>query len=256
MSIFDHLRENERLALFLDYDGTMVPLKGWEPHTSKPDREILHIVRELVKLSNVQFTIVTGRNFSDIREYFPVKGIFLAACHGGIIRDRSNKIYYLVPPKSIRQSVVMAEKFIKSLIYRQRGFILEDKLVGFAVHYRNAYPQTVERVKERFGEFYESTLSKSELDLYDWRASIELKHRAVSKGKGVKYILDNFTPSYYFPIFVGDDISDRDVYEYISDRGAFYFVGENIRDVQEVREFLKKVIDRFRGTHKSELSEE
>lgn len=250
MNIFRIPKEYDRLAIFADYDGTLVPLRGWEPHKAKPDREILHLVREISRTPNVQFTVISGRNFNELLSYFPFKGLYIAGAHGGIIRDKVGKTYYLVPKSKVRYSVHMVERFLRSLLRKQHGFVLEDKVIGFALHYGGSYREVKQKIHERINEFFERVALKGEFDLYDWRSSIELLHRSVSKGKSVRYILENFTPPYYFPVYIGDDITDRDAYDTITEfSGQFYFVGENISDVETVRSFLKSVIERYkRGT--------
>ncbi len=249
MRIDGILKKYDRLAIFVDYDGTIVPLKGWEPHKSKPDAELIRIVRELSRIPYVQLTIISGRNFNELNKYFPIKGIFVAGAYGGIIRDRVNKIYYLVSPSSIRYSLSIAKRVILSIIRKQHGFVFEDKLVGFALHYGQAYHGAKDKVFGRISEFFERFALKGDFNLFDWRSSVELVHKAVSKGNGVKYILENLTPPYYYPVYFGDDITDRYALEPINEAsGSFFFVGENIESVDEVRAFLKAVIQKYRGT--------
>jgi trehalose 6-phosphate synthase/phosphatase len=70
-----------KLAIILDYDGTLVPL---QPH---PDLAVLSpdvkcLLEKLIECPDVDICILSGRSLDNLKKMVPIKNINLAGSHG------------------------------------------------------------------------------------------------------------------------------------------------------------------------------
>jgi len=120
-----------RVAVFLDYDGTLAPLA---PH---PDLAVLPeaaaaLLRRLA--SRALVAIVSGRSLANVRQMVGIEGLAYAGGHGLHIRQRDGTTYdHPLPPET--------EATVRGLIQRLQGICkdgawIEDKGGQFTFHYR------------------------------------------------------------------------------------------------------------------------
>jgi trehalose 6-phosphate synthase/phosphatase len=69
------------IYLFLDYDGTLTPIRR-TPSAALLASETEKILQQLAQLPGVQVAIITGRSMEDIRRLVRVENIAFAANHG------------------------------------------------------------------------------------------------------------------------------------------------------------------------------
>src|SRR6185503_13063891 len=69
------------LALVLDYDGTLVPLRAL-PEEARPDDEVMRLLNILAGLPGISVHVVSGRRRSDIEGWLGHLPLGLHAEHG------------------------------------------------------------------------------------------------------------------------------------------------------------------------------
>ena len=80
------IRRAAEIFLFLDYDGTLTPIRR-TPGEATLAAATQQLLRRLSALSDVTVAIVTGRSMRDIRRLVPLDTLVFAANHGLHIRS-------------------------------------------------------------------------------------------------------------------------------------------------------------------------
>jgi trehalose 6-phosphate synthase/phosphatase len=75
-----------RIALFLDYDGTLREIER-EPVAAEPTPPVHDLLKRLSNLSNVDVTVVSGRSRDDLQAWFGAYPFRLIAEHGASRRQ-------------------------------------------------------------------------------------------------------------------------------------------------------------------------
>jgi len=252
-SALDHLPEivpqarDRRLAIFLDYDGTLTPI------VSRPDQATLSIstrqvLRELADL--VPVAILSGRDLEDVRRLVDIDGIVYAGSHG----------FDIAGPRGLRKQVAteflsiidLAEKELKEKLAGIPGALVERKRFSIAAHYRNVAGSDVSKVEQAVNKV---AADHGELRRIDNKKVYELQPNIDwNKGKAVLWLLQPLELEGVFPIYIGDDLTDEDVFRALKERGAGIVVNKQprltaaryaLKDPVEVERFLRDLSARL-----------
>src|ERR1051325_1259784 len=125
-------RSGERLAVFLDYDGTLTPIVS-HPENAWLSESMRQTLRSLA--GRVPVAILSGRDLDDVRGRVHVDGIVYAGSHGfdiagaGGLRRELGAAYLPV--------LDAAETELREALDEIPGAQLERKHFSVAAHYRN-----------------------------------------------------------------------------------------------------------------------
>ncbi|HXV23191.1 MAG TPA: trehalose-phosphatase [Alphaproteobacteria bacterium] len=211
-----------RVAVFLDYDGTLTPI------VERPDQAILSqdmraAVKALAQLCTVG--IISGRDRSDVERLVGLEDLVYAGSHGfDIFGPRNLKMEH---KEGVALAAVVrdaAERLAKALAEIE-GALVEPKRFAVAVHYRQVAADEVSRVEDAvdrvLAELTElrKTFGKKVFELrphFDW-----------DKGKAVLWVLKalKLDGSDVVPLYLGDDTTDEDAFAALADRGVGILVG-------------------------------
>ncbi|KAK6132178.1 hypothetical protein DH2020_034079 [Rehmannia glutinosa] len=235
--------KGKRIALFLDYDGTLSPI------VDNPDHAFMsNAMRAAVKNVAKYFptAIISGRSRDKVYEFVGLTELYYAGSHGmdimGPVRpsstdykncirstDKQGKEVNLFQPAS--EFLPMIDEVFKSLVEITKDIVganVENNKFCVSVHYRNVDEKVLE-VRP----------------VLNWH-----------KGKAVEFLLESLglmNCDDVLPIYVGDDRTDEDAFKVLREgnRGygiivssvpkesnAFY----SLRDPLEVMEFLKTLV--------------
>lgn len=245
--------EGRRLAVFLDYDGTLTPIVA-RPELATMSEEMRAAVRDLAGLCSV--AIVSGRDRADVEDMVRLDSLFYAGSHG----------FDIAGPGGRRLQHDQADRFVAALreaagelrrnLGGTPGVIVEEKKYAVAVHYRLVHRRDVQAVKDAVGAVaarhpgLRKTGGKKVLELrprVDW-----------DKGKAVLWLLralDLDAPD-VLPVYLGDDETDEDAFAALRARGIGILVAEAVRpthaghllrDPDEVRLFLQRLARTLEG---------
>jgi trehalose 6-phosphate phosphatase len=234
----------ERIFLFSDFDGTLVPLQR-RPSEVRIPPLLRHLLRRLAE-GRVKIGIISGRALEDVQKKVGVEGIWYSGSHGYSIRDTKGQTLCLVAPETKLQMKAVW----RSLNRRLRsapGLKIEPKDGTIAVHYRLAT-----RTERAWA--YEALCnvlsSRKHLRLMQGKKVWEvLPEGTVDKWKAIQVILDreDFHPRKDLLIYMGDDVTDEAVFRKM--RGLSVAAGNDRRTAAaffldshlEVTEFLRRI---------------
>jgi len=239
--------KNRRVALFLDYDGTLTPI------VLRPELAVLSgEMRETVRRAAEDFfvAVVSGRDLDDVRNLVGIPSLCYAGSHGFDISGSQGKHLEYQKGGNFQPQLKKAEQEIKTRVGTIHGVHLESKKFSFAVHFREVSPEDepkIERaVDEALAKFPDLRKSHGK-KVFEIQPDLDW-----NKGKALLWLLEAFhldIPD-VLPIYIGDDTTDEDAFHVLEDKGLGIVVGENNRisaaryrlnNPEEVSRFLQEL---------------
>ncbi|HUI43121.1 MAG TPA: trehalose-phosphatase [Terriglobia bacterium] len=233
------LRRARKVALFLDFDGTLTPLRR-RPGEVQLDPAMRRAIARLVRHPGVKVWVISGRRLADVRRRVGVKGVTCLGLHGWEARPRQPL------PAASRRIIRRSCDLIKASLAGFPGLWVEDKGAVFVVHYREGRPVDVRRgrrVVQRMMKGFAPPLR-----LLAGKKIWEVFPREVKgKGEAARAIAARL-PAGTLVVYAGDDATDEDAFRALpgaltvrvgrsAPTGAKY----RLADPTEVREFLERM---------------
>jgi trehalose-phosphatase len=255
-SALEHVQEiarrGDRLAVFLDYDGTLTPIVS-HPEDAWLSESMRETLRSLV--ARVPVAILSGRDLDDVRGRVHVDGIVYAGSHGfdimgggGLRRELGGEYLSVLDA---------AETELRDALDEIPGAQLERKHFSVAAHYRNVNENDAAKVAAAVDAVAARHRELRKIDgkkVYELLPDIDW-----SKGKAVLWLLETLEleRGNTLPIYIGDDRTDEDAFSALEKRGVGIVVSEHsqvtaanycLTNPEEVERFLQKITDRLHAT--------
>jgi len=249
-SALEHVSEiarmGERLAVFLDYDGTLTPIVS-RPEDAWLSESMRETLRSLA--ARLPVAILSGRDLDDVRGRVHVDGIVYAGSHGFDIAGAGGLHREL--GAAYLPMLEAAERELREALDEIPGAQLERKHFSVAAHYRNVNENdasgvaaAVDAVATRHRQLRRINGKK----VYELLPDIDW-----NKGKAVLWLLETLEleRGNAFPIFIGDDRTDEDAFSALEKRGIGILVTEQqqvtaanywLNNPEEVERFLRELI--------------
>jgi trehalose 6-phosphate phosphatase len=213
--LLDHLsRGDENLALFLDFDGTLVDIAPTPDATVAPPG-LPELLARLASGLNGALAVVSGREIADIDlRLRPFRGR-AAGVHGAEIRlDPKGRVSKAV---GLDPSVLAG---VRDLTAADPRLLIEDKGESIAVHYRGA-----DDAEATLGAALEAFVAEAPggLFLLRGRKVFEIMRAHVSKGKAVARFMETAPFAGRRPVMIGDDRTDVAAIDACFARGGYGF---------------------------------
>jgi len=245
--------EGKRLAVFLDYDGTLTPIVA-RPELAILAEEMRVTVRELASLCKV--AVVSGRDRADVEKLVDLDSVFYAGSHGFDIAGPGGCRMQHEEGVRCEPALRQAEQELQKRLTGIGGARVEGKKFAVAVHYRLVAEPDVPKVKRIVDEV---AAAHPDLRQTGGKKIVELRPRIEwDKGKAVLWLLaalDLDAPD-VLSVYLGDDLTDEDAFAALRGRGLGILVGPSrhptraryvVRDPAEARLFLERLIDLLRS---------
>lgn len=204
MNLPDFLKEQKKLFIFADFDGTLSEIVN-NPPKARPLPGAVEALKRLKGSKNIKIAIVSGREISFLRKFFP-KGFTLVGCHGAEIDEGRRRSVKTLSPAQ-KNILALAAAFFKAASIS--GVFTEEKKFSLALHYRNASLKTAALLLGITREI-RPVLKKFSLELMYGKKVVEIRAEGVSKGTAVKKLAA--AEKDHTPVYFGDDVTDEDVF--------------------------------------------
>ena len=244
-SVVDRLART-RLAIFLDYDGTLTPIVR-DPNGAVLSSETHKVIAKLGSIFPV--TILSGRDVGFLKRMVGLKNVIYAGSHGFDVSFwDEKKIGKTRNWKEFLPNLNLAEEFLRQELSGLAGVLVERKRFSIAVHYRRVTKSNQAVLKKRFNKI---ALQFPALKICFGKMILELLPNVDwNKGTTLLSLVEILDPK-ALPVFIGDDLTDEDAFRVIKDKGAGILVGKSkrytsarysLRNHSEVRVFLEQLI--------------
>lgn len=246
--------QERRLALFLDYDGTLTPIVD-RPELAVMSEEMRTTVKTLANQCTV--AIVSGRDRRDVEQLVNLDSVFYAGSHGFDISGPRGWHVQHEPGVQYVPAIDRAEKTLREALEGVKGVMVERKKYSVAVHYRLVANKDVDTVLEAVQTVLSQQPEVRKMDgkkVWDLQPKIDW-----DKGRAILWLLQalDLRKTAVLPLYVGDDITDEDAFRALHDSGIGVVVGEDSRETiahyalkspDEVHTFLQTLTTFLRST--------
>ena len=197
-----------KVALFLDFDGTLVEIAEHPEAVVLGDatRRALGVLSE--KLDGA-LAIVTGREIAAIDRFLAPLRLPVAGVHGLARRDATGR---LLPAPDTCEFVALAAERLKSLVDAEDGLMLERKTGSLALHYR-ARPELEGACLTAFESAVDGAPG---IELKRGKMVLEAKPAGADKGTALVDFMSEHPFLGRTPVFAGDDVTDEDAFRQVN----------------------------------------
>ncbi|KAK7078119.1 alpha,alpha-trehalose-phosphate synthase (UDP-forming) [Halocaridina rubra] len=204
-----YILESSRLALLLDYDGTLAPIAP-HPDLARMPAETRHVLERLSHMPDVNVAIISGRSLENVKSMVGIEGITYAGSHGfEILHPDGTMFMHPIPHDYEVQLEVLKKRLQEEVcIY---GAWLEVKQTGITFHYREVCPSKRSFVTVRALEIFKEAGVKVHQchEAYEARPPVTW-----DKGRAAIYILRSLFGLDWCDrvstLYAGDDKTDED----------------------------------------------
>jgi trehalose 6-phosphate phosphatase len=207
-------RSTPLMSLFLDFDGTLVPISH-DPALPRLDVKVAATLKHLSAQDDLVTTIISGRAVEDLYARIRLERLIYAGNHGLEVFGR--QLCFVEPVASARRQ--MLERLCEELALELRpllGTIVECKGLTASVHYRGTpaihhlqVQETVYTAAAPYAGVFRVTPGRKVLDIVprtNWH-----------KGAAVKWINGHLGEKEVLTVYLGDDASDEDAFSVLPD---------------------------------------
>ncbi|HEY2423921.1 MAG TPA: bifunctional alpha,alpha-trehalose-phosphate synthase (UDP-forming)/trehalose-phosphatase [Chthoniobacterales bacterium] len=205
------IESGEKIALFLDYDGTLREIEV-EPSAATPNLAIETLLRRLEQKPNLDITILSGRSETDLATFFGSFSFRLIAEHGASWRQPGKQSWER-PHHNLKYT--WKDKLLPILrVYEQAtpGSMIEEKPSAIVWHYRKADEEFGEWKANRLSQELSALAANQPIKVRPGKKMVEVNAAEINKGAAVARVLEKL-PNYGIAICAGDDLTDEGMFE-------------------------------------------
>jgi trehalose-phosphatase len=245
-AIARRLGRADRLALFTDFDGTLVPIRRHAADVRLSPR-VRRLLADLAA-AGVLVGVISGRALADVRARVRLGGMWYVGSHGFLLCAPNGHTVVLATLRQ-RQQIARVTRRLRTALAAMPGLEIDQKVATVAVHYRNAsgaVRRAGARVLTRF------LADEGNLRLLPGKKVWEILPAApFDKAGAVQFILQEAEQraarARWLAVYVGDDVTDERVFARW--RGLSVVVGRRsrtaatyyLRSPAEVRTLLNRL---------------
>nr|BAH28884.1 trehalose-6-phosphate synthase alpha [Polypedilum vanderplanki]BAH28886.1 trehalose-6-phosphate synthase alpha [Polypedilum vanderplanki] len=207
--LLNYIGYSHKLALLLDYDGTLAPIAP-HPDLATLPQETKNVLHRLSNLNEVYIAVISGRSVENVKNMVGIEGITYAGNHGLEILHPDGSKFVHPMPVEYEEKVSKLLRALQDSVCHDGAWV-ENKGALLTFHYRDTpnemRPQMIDKAKfliEHFGFTASESLcaieAKPPVPWNKGRASIYILRTAfgVDWSERIKII------------YVGDDVTDED----------------------------------------------
>lgn len=247
--ILDEAGRAQKLLLFLDYDGTLVPFAP-RPEAAAPDFALRDILARLAAIPGVFLHLVSGRPRADLEAWLGALDLVLHAEHGAWRKSGPGRAWEAVEASDGAWKAA-GIRHIEAWCARVEGSFLEEKETTLAWHYRQAEVPDLEATVEAVRRDLERFADTQGLELLEGAKVLELRRPGATKALAVG---SDAYEAGVLALALGDDRTDEDLFRALPPSAMAIRVGQGpsragfrLRSVAEARLLLEGLAQRLPG---------
>jgi alpha,alpha-trehalase len=251
--IKNRVAEVSHCVLFLDYDGTLVPICK-EPSLARLSLNTRNVIKDLLRNPFLSVGVISGRSLKEIRKMVGIRNLLYAGNHGFemYFKDRT----WTHP--ELEEFTPRLKKVVRELRNRTgeiAGVLVEDKKFTASIHYRNVTSHSPGSLRAVINDIlapYPETFTLFRgKKVFEIRPCIEW-----NKGKALERLTELLAiRTKLVRIYIGDDQTDEDAFSALGKGDIAIRVGSKkgsraryyCRSSSEVVTFLKMLHEELEG---------
>jgi trehalose 6-phosphate phosphatase len=199
--VASRIREKKRLAVFLDFDGTLVRIAPM-PSGVRLDEETRKVLKKLAGNRNVTLTIISGRQRAELQRYIGIRNMKYLGLYGWE-KTKNQRV-----PFPVREALARTLVSLLAELSSFPGVWIEPKRNSFSVHLLGASAKTQREMRQRVQKRVQPM--RGTLQVMANLRDLEVAPLALgNKGVAVRKLLDDPALREALPIYFGDDFSDE-----------------------------------------------
>eukprot|EP00879_Flechtneria_rotunda_P004952 GHRR01005226.1.p1 GENE.GHRR01005226.1~~GHRR01005226.1.p1 ORF type:complete len:424 (+),score=131.44 GHRR01005226.1:209-1480(+) len=246
----------KRVAVFLDYDGTLTPIVN-NPENAIMSPQMRDIVRQVAHLFPT--AIISGRGRDKVEAFVQLSELFYAGSHGMDIVGPRDDHTNLAPHnfQAAAEFRPLIDQLYHDLCQRLQdipGASVEHNNFCVSAHFRNCATENWQKV---VGAVHDSVAAQSaQLHVTRGRKVLEVRPQVDwDKGRALLHLLEVLglqQQADVLPIYIGDDKTDEDAFKALQNtKGIGILVSTKakptaaaftLRDPEEVSAFLNMLV--------------
>lgn len=243
----------EYLLLFMDYDGTLVPLADHPSQATLAPRT-KRMLQQLADQPGVRIALVSGRSLKELQRLVGLNTLCYVGNHGLEIADA--QLHHVNPlAKAHRPLLQRVARQLRQALMPIPGAWVENKGLTVSVHYRCVSPQQAPAIKNAFYAAVRPYEAKRQVRVTTGKGVFELRPPVRwTKATVVRWLIARHTvrAASVLPLYVGDDLTDEDAFEALKNQGVTVAVGPStpltqahyyVRTPGEVQRLLQRLLD-------------
>lgn len=187
------------LALFLDFDGTLVELAP-TPDGIRVPNDLNDRLAALSDRLAGRLAVVSGRALDNLTTHLGSLGVWRAGSHGSDCRSPDGEVLGAAAEPLPDAAVVALRGYAADA-----GLDYETKQHGGALHYRGQPDAGAATLA-----FAQTLAAQHGLAVKTGKAVVEIVRPGADKGSAVRLLMDQPQFAGACPVFVGDDVTDED----------------------------------------------
>lgn len=247
---------SREISLFIDYDGTLTNIVNdpKEALLSDSMRSLLSTCSKSFKVS-----VISGRDLLDVKQKVGISSIFYSGCHGLDISGPGCFHFQVEEVSAILPQLEEASLMLSTTFSNVKGILIERKQFSTALHYRMVTEISDEKVSQvvlKLISHFKNLKIKHGKKVIEILPDVQWdKSQAVDK---ISQILE-IDPEATVPVYIGDDITDEDVFLKYRRKGICIKVCDDeylhnahykLKGPLEVEKFLSFLAQEYAGEEK------
>ncbi len=215
------LTSRKDILLLLDFDGTLAPLEA-SPGLVKLPAATKSLIKTLGSRHGVKVAIISGRCASNIRSRVGLRLVYYAGNHG--LEIEGPGISFTHPlAASLKPALQKLSGGLKKDLRSLTGVLLENKGMTVSIHYRLLGPEDLRKFRRLMRLFRARTRGLP----FRWRAGHKvweiIPKARWDKGRAALCLLRYL--GHPFPVALGDDRTDEDMFRALRGKGITVRIG-------------------------------
>jgi trehalose 6-phosphate phosphatase len=213
------------IALFLDFDGTLVPIQK-DPGQCFLSNKTKERLRSLAGSRRCHLIVISGRSLSDIKKRIGIRKIYYCGNHG---LDISGPDIRYTHPRAARAGSALkcAVRGLEKEIAGIGGAWIENKKFSASLHFRSVEKEDLPLVKRVFHAAANEFKEEKSLSVIRGKKVLELAPDiSWNKGCAALWILRQLSDG-SLPVYIGDDQTDETAFKVLKKNGVTVRIGRS-----------------------------